>query len=51
MIGQTINHPRLGKCVIIKIHRAGTIDVEDANGRCWRITGLHLINNNSQEKA
>ena len=39
-IGMTIRDDRLGVCIIIAVHAAGTIDVQAKNGKCYRITGL-----------
>lgn len=38
--GDTIRSDRLGVCHILKVRPAGTLDVEAADGRCYRITGL-----------
>ena len=42
-VGDTFTIERLGKCVIIAVYSAGTIDVEAESGNCYRITGLDFI--------
>ena len=39
-IGDIITNARLGRVRIIAIHPFGTIDVQRADGQCFRITGL-----------
>jgi hypothetical protein len=39
-VGMYIVDSRLGKCYIVAVHAAGTIDVQAANGKQYRITGL-----------
>lgn len=44
-VNQIVNLPVFGKVQPVKIlaiHTFGTIDVETASGRCYRITGLSL---------
>lgn len=38
-VGDYINHHGT-KCVVLAVHAAGTIDVQRADGRCFRISGL-----------
>jgi hypothetical protein len=39
-VGQVLAFPRIGRAYVYAILPAGTIDVEAADGRCYRITGL-----------
>lgn len=39
-VGMIINDPHLGRCIIIAVHAFGTIDVQAASGKYYRITGL-----------
>jgi hypothetical protein len=40
-IGMYIINDRIGTCIIIAIHAAGTIDIQSVvTGRCYRMTGL-----------
>jgi hypothetical protein len=48
-VGQRITFPRIGLAEVYRIHHAGTIDVEAADGRCYRITGLRGSNWQRQE--
>jgi hypothetical protein len=42
-IGTLFTHPTLGNCKVIRIHPAGTIDVQNIfTDRCYRISGLPL---------
>jgi hypothetical protein len=44
--GQRLNvhiHDAVVPCTVIKVRPAGTIDVEDDNGRYWRVTGLAFL--------
>jgi hypothetical protein len=46
-IGDTVTttiYGRTVKCKILAIYEAGTIDVECADGRCFRITGMLISN-------
>ena len=42
-IGMYINDSRLGRCIIVAVHKFGTIDVMNSKGRHFRITGLAFI--------
>ena len=45
IVNQIINLPIFGKVQpvrIIAVHPFGTIDIETASGKCFRITGLPL---------
>jgi len=43
-IGWTMPHPHTGeKCWIVKVYRFGTVDIETADGRRFRVTGLGFI--------
>ena len=40
-IGQYIEHAILGRCIIIAVRAAGTIDIQNTKtGKCYRLTGL-----------
>ncbi len=44
-IGQTIKTSLFGRAVegkIIDVHPFGTVDIELANGQCYRVSGLSL---------
>lgn len=43
-VGQVLAFPRVGRAEVLAIHPAGTIDVQAADGRCYRISGLHGSN-------
>ena len=40
--GQVIKAGFAGTCEIIRVWPFGTVDVEDAKGRCFRVTGLPI---------
>ena len=44
-IGDTITTTIYGReeiCIVLAVHAAGTIDVQRADGRCFRVSGLAL---------
>lgn len=46
-IGLRFDHPTLGNVIVIAVHPLGTIDVRNIwTGRCYRITGLPMENQN-----
>lgn len=43
-VGQQIDHEKLGACIIRRVYRAGTIDIEQVGtGNWFRITGLMFV--------
>lgn len=39
-VGMFIIDSVLGKCYIVAVHPAGTMDVQAANGKVYRLSGL-----------
>ena len=42
-VGMYILDETLGRCVIVFVHRAGTIDVLASNGRYYRLSGMEIV--------
>ena len=38
-VGQYMQHSTLGRVTIIAVHDFGTVDVQNENGKCFRLSG------------
>ena len=42
-VGMYINDPGLGRCLIVRVHAAGTVDIKTEKGGFYRMSGLPFV--------